>query len=74
MAGSPKGERGPIRSSRLATSKSHSEVPRAFEIFPLNELQVVADSSVAAAAAAVENDEDEDGERRETAVDIDGIS
>lgn len=33
--------------SRLATSKSHSEVPRAFEIFLLNELQAVADSSLA---------------------------
>jgi len=31
--------------SRLATSKSHSEVPCTFEIFPLNELHVVADSS-----------------------------
>lgn len=48
------------RTSRLATSKSHSEVPRAFEIFPLNELQAVADSS-----PAVQNEEDEDDERRD---------
>lgn len=33
--------------SRLATSKNHSEVPCAFEIFPLNELQAVTDSSLA---------------------------
>lgn len=61
--GKPEGEerkREPVRTSRLATSKSHSEVPCAFEIFPLNELQAVADSSL-----AVENDGDEDGERRD---------